>query len=57
MSESKKRGAVIGCEAENCAYNCHGRSCSAGSIRVDGKSAHTTGETSCSTFKPREAKF
>ena len=34
-----------------------GAVCGAGRIRVDGKSATTTGETSCSTFKPKDARF
>ena len=38
---------------ENCAYNEQGRSCSASHIKVDGKRAQCTGETSCSTFKQK----
>ncbi len=56
MSDSKKRGAVIGCDAENCEFNEHGASCTASRIRVDGRAAHTTGETCCSTFREKQAK-
>ena len=56
MSERKKRGAVIGCDAENCEFNEHGASCTASRIRVDGRAAHTTGETCCSTFREKQAK-
>ncbi len=53
MADNKKR-AAIGCDAENCEYNEHGSACGAERIRVDGRTAHTTGETSCSTFKPKD---
>ena len=52
MNETKKQ-ATIGCDAENCAFNEQGRSCSASHIKVDGKRAQCTGETSCSTFKQK----
>ncbi len=52
MNETKKQ-ATIGCDAENCLYNEQGRSCTAGHIKVDGKRAQCTGETSCSTFKQK----
>ncbi|HIR54396.1 MAG TPA: DUF1540 domain-containing protein [Candidatus Scatomorpha intestinigallinarum] len=45
--------ATIGCDAENCAYNEQGRSCTAAHIKVDGKRAQCTGETSCTTFKQK----
>lgn len=58
MAENRKHGRTdIGCDAENCAFNERGAVCGAGRIRVDGKSATTTGETSCSTFKPKDARF
>ena len=45
--------ATIGCDAENGAYNEQGRSCTAAHIKVDGKRAKGTGETSCTTFKQK----
>lgn len=59
MTENKNRSCktVIGCDAANCEYNEHGTGCNADRIKVDGRTAHTTGETCCSTFKQRSAKF
>lgn len=56
MNENKRHmgtAATIGCDAENCAYNEQGRTCSASHIKVDGKRAQCTGETSCTTFKQK----
>ena len=56
MNENKRHmgtAATIGCAAENCAYNEQGRSCTAAHIKVDGKRAQCTGETSCTTFKQK----
>ena len=58
MSENNRRnnngkGATIGCDAENCLYNEQGHSCTAAHIKVDGKRAQCTGETSCTTFKQK----
>ena len=60
MSENNRRnnngkGSTIGCDAANCAYNEHGTACSAEHIRVDGKSARSTGETCCSTFRTKDS--
>ena len=60
MNENKKRTGktAIGCDAENCTYNERGVGCSAEHIVVDGKTARSTGETCCSTFKAKDhAKF
>ena len=56
MNETRKHtgtSATIGCDAENCAYNEQGRTCSASHIKVDGKRAQCTGETRCTTFKQK----
>lgn len=55
MSENKKRAGktAIGCDAANCEYNEHGVGCNAEHIRVDGKTAKTTAETCCSTFRQK----
>lgn len=45
--------AYVGCDAVNCSYNKEGSRCTAEQIKVDGKRAHSTGETCCKTFKPR----
>ena len=52
MNETKKNPS-IGCDAENCLYNEQGHSCTASHIKVDGKRAQCTGETSCPTFKQK----
>lgn len=60
MSDNKKNSCktAIGCDAANCEYNEHGTGCIADHIRVDGRNAHSTGETCCSTFKQKgSAKF
>ncbi len=58
MSDNKKHGSSIGCDAENCEYNENGKGCSARHIKVDGKTAHSTEGTCCATFKAREnARF
>ena len=52
MNENKRHmgtAATIGCDA----YNEQGRSCTAAHIKVDGKRAQCTGETSCTTFKQK----
>lgn len=55
MNENRKQAkAVIGCDAAGCEYNEHGSVCRAESIRVGGKNARCTNETSCSTFKSRD---
>lgn len=57
MNDNKKHTGktAIGCDAANCAYNEHGTACSAEHIRVDGKSARSTGETCCSTFRSKDS--
>ena len=52
MSENNRRnnngkGATIGC------FHGEADSCTAEHIKVDGKRARSTGETSCSTFRPK----
>lgn len=58
MSDTKKyEGKVctpIGCNAEHCTYNENGCDCVAEHINVTGRSAQSTGETSCATFKPKQ---
>lgn len=41
----------ISCSAKNCVYNENGMKCVAGHIDIGTSSAHTAGETCCSTFK------
>lgn len=54
MSDTKRYGkSEIGCDAEHCVYNEDGEICFADHIKVDGKRAQCTGETCCSTFKPK----
>ncbi len=55
MSETKKNSCktAIGCDAANCEYNEHGTACNAEHIRVDGRNAHSVGETCCSTFRAK----
>lgn len=56
MSDTKRYGekmSSIGCDAENCAFNEGGCTCKAEHIKVDGRCAECTGETCCSTFKPK----
>ena len=56
MNDNKKHSVktAIGCDAANCAYNENGHGCNAEHIRVDGRTAKTTGETCCSTFKAKD---
>ncbi|MCQ2553750.1 MAG: DUF1540 domain-containing protein [Clostridia bacterium] len=42
--------AELKCDAKNCVYN-RDRSCSKGDIMVGGKSAHTSRETCCDSFR------
>lgn len=55
MDTKKYEGkcATIGCDAKNCSYNEMGSICGASHIKIDGQRAICTGETCCSTFKPR----
>ncbi len=55
MNDNKTHSGktVIGCDAANCEYNEHGTACNAAHIKVDGRTAKTTGETCCSTFKTK----
>lgn len=58
MSENNRRnnngkGSTIGCDAANCSYHDELDNCTAGHIKVDGKRAKSTGETCCSTFRPK----
>ncbi len=54
MNDGKSKCAcTIGCDAENCAYNKDGCTCTAEHIRVDGKRAHCTNETCCQTFEEK----
>ena len=58
MSENNRRnnsgkGATIGCDAANCSFHGEADSCTAEHLKVDGKRARSTGETSCSTFRPK----
>lgn len=42
----------ISCSASDCAYNESGK-CTSSSVSIDGASAHSVGETQCSSFKRR----
>ncbi len=42
----------VKCVATNCEYNKDGEKCTAKSILVEPKSARTSDDTDCSTFKP-----
>ena len=56
MSDTKRysgKSATIGCDAANCSYHDELDNCTAGHIKVDGKRAESTGETCCSTFRPK----
>lgn len=56
MSDTKRysgKSAIIGCDAANCSYHDELDNCTAGHIKVDGKRAKSTGETCCSTFRPK----
>ncbi len=53
MFGSENEKPQVKCDVENCAYN-HGKSCSAGSIKVDcsgSQQAQSCDSTKCSTFK------
>ena len=54
MSENIRRthgkGATL---AANCSYHGESDSCTAEHIKVDGKRARSTGETCCTTFRPK----
>ena len=57
MSENIRRtngkSATIGCDAANCSYHGESDSCTAEHIKVGGKRARSTGETCCTTFRPK----
>jgi hypothetical protein len=42
----------VKCIVTTCAYNKDGNKCTAESILVEPKHAHTSDDTDCSTFKP-----
>lgn len=55
MNDTKRYGRCsdVGCDVESCVYNENGCSCTAEHINVDGKRAHATCDTCCSTFKEK----
>ena len=55
MNDNKKHTGktAIGCDAANCSYHGESDSCTAEHIKVDGKRARSTGETCCTTFRPK----
>ena len=61
MEENKKSGCCGGkhikgikCNVANCYYHDCDTYCTASEIAVGPHSAHTSGETLCATFKPKE---
>ena len=50
----KKQIKGIVCDVKDCTYHEGENNCCAGQIAVGPASAHTSSETVCATFKPRE---
>jgi len=48
---------MLKCGSLDCAYNDKSGKCFAKNISVDGRSAQTTGETTCATYTPDGSNF
>ena len=53
MDKNKNVLSGVACEVNDCTHNMEGRHCSAPSIQVGGKNAHSCQETECDTFKEK----
>ena len=50
---NKNKLSGVACEVSDCTHNMEGKHCTAPSIHVGGKNAHSNEETECDTFKEK----
>jgi len=53
MAGNKNVLSSVACEVNDCTHNKEGKHCTAPSIKVGGRNAHSNAETECDTFREK----